>query len=60
MRGQALLNIGFLLTAVVVSATVYLLATLTALAGGAVFALTAVVAIATFGLYILILTKLGY
>lgn len=60
MRGQALLVIGFLFVAVVTAVTVYLLKTLTALSGGIVFLLTALVAIAAFVIYGYVVTKLGY
>ena len=60
MRGRALLVIGFLFVAVVTAITVYLLKTLTALTGGIVLFLTALVAIAAFVTYGYVVTKLGY
>ena len=60
MRGQALLVIGFLFVAVVTAITVYLLKALTALSGGIVLLLTALVAIAAFVIYGYVVTKLGY
>ena len=59
MRGQALLVIAFMFVIAVVTFTVYLLKTLTELSGGVVFLLTALVAIAAFGLYAFIVTKMG-
>jgi hypothetical protein len=60
MRGQALLVVGFLVVAMVTAITVYLLKTLTALSGGIVFLLAALVAIAAFVIYGYVVTKLGY
>ena len=60
MRGHALLVIGFLFVAAVTAITVYLLKTLTALSGGIVLLLTALVAIAAFVIYGYVVTKLGY
>jgi hypothetical protein len=60
MRGQALLVSGFLLVVVVTAITVYLLKTLTALSGGIVFLLAALVAITAFVIYGYVVTKLGY
>ena len=60
MRGQAFLVIGFLLVIVVTATTVYLLKTLTALSGGIVFLLSALVNIAAFVIYGYVVTKLGY
>ena len=60
MRGQALLAVAFLIVMAVVALTVFLLKTLTNLPGLLVFCIAALVATFTFGVYTLIVVKLGY
>ncbi len=50
----------FVFVGVVVALTVYLLKTLTALTGGGVFPVTALIAILSFVLYAYVVTKVGY
>lgn len=60
MRGQTLLTLGFLVTGIASLVCVALLAALTPLSGSIIALLSVLVGVATFLIYVFIMTKCGY